>query len=237
MATVKTQQKILDSFLDLLAETSYAEVKPALLAARAGVKMSVLRDCFPSKRSLVEAFASRIDRAVLDEQAGDMDDQPPRDRLFDVLMTRIDTLAPYKGAVAALMKAMRSDPMLALEVNPIAVRSQRWMLEAAGIDASGLRGQIIAQGVAVAFARVIDVWLREEDVGMPRTMAALDKELDRGEGFVRMLDRAGKLTGLVATAGDMLRRRSRREQDWETDDWGNVVPEEAKIDEDGKTVH
>lgn len=237
MATVKTQQKILDAFLELLAEHSYTEVKPFMLAQKSGVKLSGLRDCYPSKRSLLEAFASRIDRAVLDEPTDDMEDQPARDRLFDVLMTRIDHLQPYKAAVRSMMKAIRQDPLLALELSPIAARSQTWMLEAARIDASGLRGQIIARGVALSFARVVDVWLSEDDEGMPRTMAALDKELDRGEGIVRMLDRAERLTGLVSSAGRVLKRGRQADRDWETDDWGNAVEPEPETGESGSTVH
>lgn len=238
MATVKTQQKILDTFLTLLAEHSYSDVKPNLLATAAGVKMSVLRECYPSKRALIEAFAMRIDRAVLDEQADDMDDQPARDRLFDVLMTRIDHLQPHKEALRSLMKAVRRDPGLALELNPVAVRSQVWMLEAAGIDASGLRGRIIAQGVAVAFARVLDVWLDEDDEGMPRTMSALDQELDRGEGAVRMLDRAGKLTSMLSSAGSILKRKRKTSSgNWEDDDWSATADQDPESDPNATTVH
>ncbi|MBO6757436.1 MAG: TetR/AcrR family transcriptional regulator [Roseibium sp.] len=226
MATAKTRQKILDTFLTLLGDHAYGDVTPTRLARAAGVKLSVVRECYPSKKALVEAFANRVDVAVLDEQADDMHDQPARDRLFDVLMTRIDHLAAHKNAVRALMDAVREDPALALDFNPIAVRSQRWMLEAAGIELTGFKAQVVAQGLALAFARVLETWLDETDEGMPRTMARLDKELDRGEDWVRTLDRLESATRTLRSAGGVFRRRRRRsEPDWQTDDWGEPIDE------------
>ncbi|GGB35044.1 hypothetical protein GCM10011316_03960 [Roseibium aquae] len=223
MATAKTRQKILDCFFDLLTQHPYEDVRPAQLADAAGVRLSVLRDCFPSKVALVAAFAERVDMAVLDEQSGDMDDQPARDRLFDVLMTRIDHLAPHKEAIRTLYRSARKDPLLALEFNRIAVRSQHWMLEAARIEMRGAKTQIAAQGLAVAFARVVETWLDEPDAGMPRTMAQLDKELDRGEEWMRRVDQLAGIANGVARFASLFRGGRRNRGSAERDDWGNPM--------------
>ncbi len=192
MATAKTQAKILKTFLKLLEDRRYAELGLTDLAEASGVKLSDLRECFPSKISLVAAFAEMIDKAVLDGRDTDMSDQPARDRLFDILMCRIDMLQPYKEAVRALHEAVRRDPALALDLNPIATRSQTWMLVAAGLEPRGVKGKLIAQGLAVAFSRVVETWLAEDDEGMPRTMARLDRELDTGQLWLERLGRAEK---------------------------------------------
>ncbi|MEP4031758.1 TetR/AcrR family transcriptional regulator [Roseibium polysiphoniae] len=218
MANAKTQQKILKTFLKLLASHPYEDVSLPLLAREADVKLSDLRACFSSKRALVEAFAEQIDKAVLDDRDDDMADQPARDRLFDVLMIRIDQLAPYKDAMRALHQALRKDPGLALEFNSIAVRSQKWMLVAAGIEIPALKGRLVTQGLAVAFARVVDTWLDEDDEGMPRTMSRLDKELDRGEGWLQRLDKADKIASSLRRMAGGARRRRRKA---EPDDWAS----------------
>ena len=79
-----------------------------------------------------------------------MADEPPRERLFDVLMRRIEAMAPYREAVRSLMKSAQCNPGLAFALNGLAVRSQTWMLTAADIDAAGPRGAIRAQGLADA---------------------------------------------------------------------------------------
>ena len=65
-----------------------------------------------------------------------MAEEPARERLFDVLMRRLEALAPYKEAVHSLLRSARRNPGLALALNAMAVRSQQWMLEAAGIGAA-----------------------------------------------------------------------------------------------------
>lgn len=221
MATAKTRQKVLKTFLDLLVENSYEDIGMPLLAKTADVKLSALRECFTSKRALVQAFVESVDVAVLDDRDEDMTDQPARDRLFDILMTRIDHLASHKNAVRTLYKAARKDPGFAMEFNSIAVRSQRWMLIAAGIELPGFKGRFAAQGLAVAFARVLETWLDESDEGLPRTMAKLDKELNQGEVWMGRFDRAARFTRPLRAASKFGRkRRKRREQ--KDDGWSET---------------
>jgi hypothetical protein len=118
-----------------------------------------------------------------------MSEEPPRDRLFDVLMRRLEVMAPYKDAVRSMLRSARRNPGLALALNAMAVRSQSWMLEAAGIGASGARGALRAQGGALMFARVVQAWLDADDDenATDRAMAALDRGLssaERWDGFV-----------------------------------------------------
>lgn len=207
MATEKTRQKILKTFLGLLAEKPYDEISMPSVADAAGVKLSVLRECYSSKLDIVEGFAKQIDKAVLDDRDEDMDDQHPRDRLFDILMTRLDHLDGYKDVVRALRTAALADASLALSFNSIMVRSQRWMLIAAGIDIPGFKGRAAAQGLAVTWARVLDTWLAEEDEGMPKTMALLDRELERGETW---MGRLGRLEKFAAPIWKGMRKGAKR---------------------------
>ncbi len=82
---------------------------------------------------------------------------------------------------------MRRDPPLALALNGLAVRSQQWMLAAANIDSAGPRGVLRAQGLAVLYAQVLQVWVDDDDPGLARTMAALDGNLRRAEPLARLL--------------------------------------------------
>lgn len=230
MVTAKTKQKIFQTFLDLLKDHPYEDVSLPLVADTAQVKLADMRAAFASKLDLVMAFTDLIDTKVLEDFDQDMDDQPPRDRLFDVLMTRIDALAGHKDAVRALHRAARRDPALALEFNRLEVRSQKWMLMAAGMQLSGLKAAAASQGLAIAFARVVEVWLDEVDEGMPRTMAKLDKELDKGSAFMRRLNGLDRLAGGVrsflkrASSGRRRRRRRHRQEETSDTDYGEEAP-------------
>lgn len=205
------RDKAVDALMALLAEQSFEDIGLAEVAGRAGVKLSALRAEFGSTLAIYAAHIKDIDKAVLDGGDDDMAEEPPRERLFDVLMRRLEVMTPYKEAVRSIMRSARRNPGLALALNATALRSQAWMLEAAGIGASGARGALRAQGGALMFARVVKAWLDAEDDedAIDRAMAALNRGLasaERWDGFVG---------DLCALPGCLMRgpRRRRRHRD------------------------
>jgi AcrR family transcriptional regulator len=204
-ATPTTErEKIIAALLAILPEKPFQAIGLADIAAAAGVSLAQLRDEFPSTLAILAAHVKATDRAVLAEDLSDMADEPVRERLFDVLMRRLEVLAPHREAMGSLLRSARRDPPLAVALNGLARRSQQWMLTAAGIGASGPRGMIRAQGLAVLFASVLRTWIDDDDPGQARTMAALDRALGRGQRF------AGFLDDLCIIPSRLCRLRSRR---------------------------
>jgi hypothetical protein len=68
-----------------------------------------------------------------------------------------------------------------------------WMLVAAGIASTGARGAVRAQALALVWARVMRVWLHDDDPGLAKTMAALDKRLREAERTVMCIDRVERI--------------------------------------------
>ena len=204
------RDKAVAALMELLAEHSFEDIGLAEVAGRAGIKLSQLRAEFGSTLAILGAHIKQIDSTVLDGGDADLAEENPRDRLFDVLMRRLEALAPDKDAVRSLMRSARRNPGLALALNAMALRSQKWMLEAAGIGASGPRGALRAQGAALMFARVMSVWIDDDEEGLDRTMAALDRGLasaERWDGFV------GDLCSIPKCIMRGPRRRRRRPAD------------------------
>jgi hypothetical protein len=139
---------------------------------------------------ILAAFSRRIDRIVLDAGPGEGD--TPRDRVFDVLMRRLDALAPHKEAIRGLARAARCDLCLAAFLDCNATRSMKWMLAAARADRSGMRGALAVKGLVLVNADALRVWLDDDDPGLARTMAALDRGLERG---ARAMDCADRICG------------------------------------------
>ena len=68
--------------------------------------LAQLRGEFSSTLAILAAYLKSIDRAVLAADFGaDMDEEPQRERLFDVLMRRLEALAPYRDAVRSLVRS------------------------------------------------------------------------------------------------------------------------------------
>jgi len=204
------RDKAIHAFLALLAERRFEDVGLAEVAGRAGLKLSQLRAEFGSTLAIYAAHVKKIDEAVLDG-GGDMGEEPHRDRLFDVLMRRLEKLAPHKEAVRSTLSSARHRPGLAFALNAMAVRSHKWMLEAAGISTSGPRGALRAQGSALLFARVAQVWLDDNEEGLDRTMAALDRGLSSAERWAGFLDDLCAIPCALRGPG----RRHRRTRDFD----------------------
>jgi AcrR family transcriptional regulator len=188
----------------LLAEKRFEQIGFGDIAAQAGVSLAVARTEFGSTLAILAAHMKELDRKVLAGEEKDMAEEPPRERLFDVLMRRIEAMAPYREATRSLMKSVSCNPGLAFALNALAVRSQTWMLTAAGIDAAGPRGMIRAQGLAGLFASVLRTWVDDDDEGLARTLAALDRALARGQRWSSTLDDLCRFS-----PGRCLRRRRR----------------------------
>ncbi|MGB8566867.1 MAG: TetR/AcrR family transcriptional regulator, partial [Pseudolabrys sp.] len=182
------RDKAIDALMTLLAENRLEQIGLAEVAGRAGIKLSQLRAEFGSTLAILAAHIKEIDRAVLAGGDADMAEEPARERLFEVLMRRLEALAPYKEAIRSIMYSARRNPGLAFALNAMAMRSQHWMLEAAGIRASGPRGVLRAQGAALMFGRVLSVWVDDEEQGLDRTMAALGRGLNSAERWAGFLD-------------------------------------------------
>jgi AcrR family transcriptional regulator len=207
------RDRIIAAFLVLLADKPFEQVGLAEIASGAGVSLMQLREAFSSTFAILAAHMKEIDRQVLAGGDTEMDEEPPREKLFDVLMRRIEALAPHRPAVRSLMRSACRNPGLGFALNGLAVRSQQWMLTAADIDAAGPRGMVRAQGLACLFARVLNVWVDDEDPGLARTMAALDRELARGQRWSNFLDDVCRLAPLPRCRRDGWRSRRRRDDD------------------------
>jgi AcrR family transcriptional regulator len=203
---VANRGKVVEALLALLAVTPYERIGFPEIAARADTSLADLRAEFNSKLEMLAAFMRETDRKVLEGGDPELAEEPARERLFDVLMRRIEVLKPHREAIRSLAGSARRDPGLAIVLNGLSLRSQKWMLAAAGIGAGGLRGDVRAQGLVVVMARTLRVWIDDDDPGLARTMATLDRELASGE---RMLNFIGDLCRLVPRFGPGRRARHR----------------------------
>src|SRR3954447_23884331 len=92
------RDKIIAAFMALLAEKGFEEIGFGEIASRSGLTLANCRGEFGSTLAIYAAHVKDLDRKVLAGASGDMAEEPPRERLFDVLMRRIEVMAPYREA-------------------------------------------------------------------------------------------------------------------------------------------
>ncbi|MGN8092587.1 TetR/AcrR family transcriptional regulator [Methylobacterium sp. 22177] len=215
------REAAVEALMRLAAEQPWNDIEVSDIAREAGLTLAELRDLFPSKGAVLGGLTRIIDRKVLEGDLTGLEEEPSRERLFDVLMRRLDAMEPYKPALRRIAYALRGEPLSMLALNGVMLNSHRYMLAAAGIDTEGSLGQLKLQGVVIAFARVTQVWLDDDDPALARTMARLDKEIRNGERIMERAEDVRRLTAPLRAIGRSFldrRPRERRSRDGDETD-------------------
>ena len=170
-------------------DEGWRHVNVVKAARAAGLPLADARVRFPSRVSILLRFGQMADQAALE---GAPAEGPVRDRLFDLLMRRFDALQAQRAGVLALMRALPLEPPLAFVLACATRRSMRWMLQATGITATGLRGELEVKGLVAVWLWVLRAWERDDSADLSGTMAALDTALERAEQVAGLLRRSDR---------------------------------------------
>ncbi len=174
----------LDIALKLIAEHGFNTLLFSDLAKAAQVPLAEIYQEFPTKSDILQALIHRTDVAVF-EAVEYGDGEHPRDRLFDLLMKRFEVLLPYREALRVIYRDARQRPLGALGAAVALRRAMGWTLDASGLESESLKGRLRASALAAIYLSVLPVWLDDDDAGLARTMAALDRRLRRSGELLR----------------------------------------------------
>jgi hypothetical protein len=184
-------QKLVAGLWQVVAARGWDGMTRLRVASAAGVPVAELRRRCPTPLHLLCLHGRVADQLVL---AGTVPDQggpggsTVRDRIFDVLMRRIDAMQPHRAGILRLFEDLRRDPLLALALLAALPRSMAWMLEAAEVPAPpGALGALRVQGLTAVWLATVRAWTKDGSTDLGATMAALDRALDRAEQVARTL--------------------------------------------------
>jgi len=177
---------LIAAFWRVVAAHGWPGLTMARLAAEASLPAADLRARFATRLDLLLLHGRLMDRAVL---AGTVPGQGglARDRLFDVLMRRLDAMQPHREGILRLLADLPKDPGLAMLLAPHVGVSMRWMLDAAEIEGEGCQRRALALGLAGVWLAAVRAWAADGSEDLGPTMAALDRALDRAEQVARSL--------------------------------------------------
>lgn len=176
---------IIEAALALAAEAGWTTLAMTAVAERAGAPLGDVLLYAPTRAHLLARFLDRLDAGNLKGVDRIDESESARDRLFEVLMRRFDLLNRRRDAVRAVIAGIPRDPPAAAMLACRAGRSAAALLGAAGISAEGLAGFVRIQGLKAVMAFTLRAWMNDDSGDMAKTMAALDRALDRAERFAR----------------------------------------------------
>jgi AcrR family transcriptional regulator len=168
----------------LAGDQGWRNVTAAAAARQAGLSLVQARERFPARATILLRFGRLADQAALLDAAAE---GSVRDRLFDLLMRRYDMIQSHRTGVKALLRHLPTHPPTALLLACATKRSMRWMLQAAGVPATGARGEVQVRGLLAVWLWGIRAWERDESDDLSTTMAAVDTALQRAERVANWL--------------------------------------------------
>lgn len=169
------RDRIIEAALHLAAVQGWDHCTVRDIAAEAGVDLPEFYDHFEERSDILVAYARRLDRQVLSAFAEPDYETGPRDRLFDIIMERFDLANQDREALVSIIKSHRADPKQVIVALSHLGGSMAKMLDAAGLETTGLRGALRVAGLSAAYIWVLRSWLEDESEDLSKTMASLDK--------------------------------------------------------------
>ena len=179
MLTIET--RLADAALKKLAKTPWRDLSLGDVARAAKVPLSSLQS-FGGKPALIGAMLDKLGaetaaRYVPEKGAS------AKDLVLEVALTWFEINAARKPAIRSLYDGLKFDPLTLIAQREQFAAAAGWLLTLAEAD-TGPAPSIRALGFAAIMARAIGVWL-DDDADMSATMARLDGDLSRAEGFLR----------------------------------------------------
>ena len=102
---------LIGEVFELIAEKGWRGASVAEAARNSGLALDRARARLPSMGAVLMRFGSLADQAAL----GELDQSGSgRDKLFGMIMRRVDFLQTHRAGVLALLRGLPADPMLAV---------------------------------------------------------------------------------------------------------------------------
>lgn len=189
-------ERVIDAALDEALASGWRQVSMEAVASRAGMSLGDVLLEVPNKARLLVKFIDQIDeRTIRPGKAAP--EESSRDRLFEILMRRFDAMNERREEAKAVISGVARDPATAFVGLCRLKKSFVMMLEAAGVNTSGPCGCLRVAGLKAVSAAALRAWMTDDTADLSKTMAALDRALDRAEklaGLARWRGRKGEET-------------------------------------------
>ncbi|MGH8548990.1 MAG: hypothetical protein ACRERU_10395 [Methylococcales bacterium] len=184
-----TADLILDTALELAESSSWERLHLYRLASRLNITLDQIRQYFPQKDDLVEAWFDRADAAVLEfNPSGEFLSLAKSDLLEHVMMLWLDRLSSHHRITRQMMAYTLEFGHLHLQVQGIlrVSRTVQWFREAARLETTGLC-RIVGETVLTSiYLLTFAYWLTDDSRGQQNTRAFLKKHLKRTQRLSRM---------------------------------------------------
>jgi ubiquinone biosynthesis protein COQ9 len=187
--TPKSEPDLLVMAFEAIAAEGWRSFRLSTLAEKADLPLAAVRAELPCRAALLTRLGARLDKGMLDLPRDELAELEPRERVFELIMRRLDAMAPFKAGLATLGREARLEPDVLLASVCNVARLTGWLLDVAGVRMVGIQSFAARKLLALIYVRTFSVWLKDDTPDHARTLAELDKRLRQAENLARWMHR------------------------------------------------
>lgn len=191
-STATPADSILDKALELGELSGWDALRLHTVGDALQLSLDEIRDSYPQKDDLAEAWFDRADHAALAVHERDgFTNLPERTRVAMVIMAWLDALLPHRRLTRAML-GYKLEPghlhLQALGIQRIS-RTVQWFMEAAQLDQRGLRRIATETTLTSTYLATFTRWLMDDSPSNQDTRKLLDGLLEKQETLLARLFR------------------------------------------------
>jgi AcrR family transcriptional regulator len=174
------QDRILDKALEQAEASSWEQLHLHAVAEALNITLDEIRQYFPQKDDLVEAWFDRADRALLSAaHSADFLDLPLHERLQQVITSWLDALAPHHRLTREMLAYKFEFGHIHLQVLGImrVSRTVQWFREAACHDSTGLQRILDECALTTIYLTTFARWLFDDSADCRNSKELLNTAL------------------------------------------------------------
>ena len=168
---------LIDTTLSLAGELGWPSVTLQLIGKTANVPLSEVSAIFSSKWDILEAFRERTDLLLTAGKSANLSGQSAKDRLFDILMARIEIIEPWKAGIGSIARHAVAQPITGIRLFTSLNNSMECMIEHVNAKIQGPGKLIQSRGLTLIYLLVLRRWIGDHSSDLGPTMAELNERL------------------------------------------------------------
>ena len=168
---------LIDTTLSLAGELGWPSVTLQLVGKTANVPLSEVSAIFSSKWDILEAFRERTDLLLTAGKSANLSGQSAKDRLFDILMARIEIIEPWKAGIGSIARHAVAQPITGIRLFTSLNKSMECTIEHVNAKIQGPGKLIQSRGLTLIYLLVLRRWIGDHSSDLGPTMAELNERL------------------------------------------------------------
>ena len=168
---------LIDTTLSLAGEFGWPSVTLQLISQTTNVSLDEVSAVFSSKWDILEAFRERTDSLITAQGSPNFSRQAAKDRLFDVLMGRIEIIEPWKAGIASIARHAVVQPLTGIRLFTSLNKSMERMIEHVDVKIQGPERLLQSHGLTLIYLLVLRRWVADHSSDLGPTMAELNERL------------------------------------------------------------